>query len=272
MNHRWLLIVSIVSTLATPASAHSLIIPAAANTDGVNQTRWRTDLQVMAAGSEPVTFTVELLRTGEDNTDPVSIDRSVAPDSSLRLANLLETEFGFVGTAALRVRATDGEIRVNSRTFNDDPTGTYGQTVPAVPETRATEFGGHATLIQLSRSSDPASGFRTNIGFVSMVAQPIVVTVDLFDATGSSLGTVTRSLQAFEHRQINDAFRAVGSDAVDDGYAVVSTPTRGGRFVSYASVVDNGSGDAVFIVGENDPGAGSSQDRLVVLEAFMRPG
>jgi hypothetical protein len=98
------------------------------------------------------------------------------------------------------------------------------------------------------------------------------VDVELFAADGSSLGTVSRNLRAFEHKQVNDVFHAAGADDVADGYAVVRTTTAGGRFICYASVVDNGSGDAVFIPGATEVDPLPPQPRLAVLESFLRPG
>ncbi len=83
---------------------------------------------------------------------------------------------------------------------------------------------------------------------------------------------MTRTLKPYEHRQVNDAFHAVGADDVPDGYAVVRTTTEGGGFIAYASVVDNGSGDAVFLLGETEIAVLPVQDRLVVFESFLRPG
>ncbi len=191
---------------------------------------------------------------------------------SLRLGNVLETAFGFTGTSALRVTATEGRILATSRTYNDDPGGTYGQTVPAVAASDGFGFGSEATLILLSRSPDPAAGFRTNIGFVNLVDTQTKMEIDLFAADGTELGTVTRNLKPFEYRQVNDVFHAVGADDVPDGYAVVRTTSEDGRFIAYASVVDNGSGDAVFLLGEAESTALPALDRLVVFESFLRPG
>ncbi|HSN53272.1 MAG TPA: hypothetical protein VLT32_01315 [Candidatus Sulfomarinibacteraceae bacterium] len=270
--HRWIPTLVIALLAAAGVSAQTVYVPAAANAEGVNQTRWRTDLQVKAMDQSGAAFTVELLETGAANTDPASVERTLAPGESLRLGNLLDASFGFTGTAALRVAATDGAILVSSRTYNDDPAGTYGQTVPAIDADRATPSGARATLIQLSRSPDPSAGFRTNVGFVNVTDDTITVDVELFAADGSPLGTASRSLRPFEHRQVNDVFHAVGADDVEDGYAEVSTSSDGGRFICYASVVDNGSGDAVFIPGATDIDELPIQERLVVFEAFMRPG
>jgi hypothetical protein len=273
MRQRFILL-ALLALVATVASAQTLYVPASANAEGANQTRWRSDLQVKARGSDGATFTVEVLEHGTDNSDPLMVELTVAAGESLRLSNLLETEFGFTGTAALRLTATAGQIVVTSRTFNDDPSGTYGQTVPAVPVEQATVFGDQVSLIQLSRSADTAVGFRTNIAVVNTTGETITAEIDLYHADGTYVGTVTVDLQPYDYQQVNDVFAHAGALDVADGYAVVRTTTEGGAFIAYASVVDNRSGDAVLLLAQPDEVevAPEPQDRLVVFEIFMRPG
>jgi len=270
--YRWILGITLAAASTAAGSAQTLYIPASANAEGVNQTRWRTDLQIKAPESQAAAFTIELLESGKDNSTPVAVEGALGAGESLRLGDVLGNAFGFTGTSALRVTATGGRILATSRTYNDDPGGTYGQTVPAVTADDGFAYGSEATLILLSRSPDPSAGFRTNIGFVNLVGAQIRMEIDLFAADGTELGTVTRNLKPFEHRQVNDAFHAVGADDVPDGYAVVRTTSEGGLFVAYASVVDNGSGDAVFLLGGAESTAVPARDRLVVFEAFLRPG
>jgi hypothetical protein len=259
--------------LVVPAFAQTLYVPASANVEGVNQTRWRTDLQVKPRGDTGAVFTVELLETGSDNSDPLFVEHTLAAGESLRLGNALETEFGVTGTAALRITATQGEIAASSRTYNDDPAGTYGQTVPALSSSEAFGIGDDVALIQLSRSPNRAEGFRTNIGFVSLGGSQTALEIDLYRADGSHLGSLSRNLDPFGHRQVNDVFHAVGADDVADGYALVRTTSADGAFIAYASVVDNATGDAVFILGQSDdPGPVGTDQRLVVFESLMRPG
>lgn len=269
---KWIATMLATLTMAVAASAQTLYIPASANASGANQTNWKTDLQIKARGDSAAAFTIELLETSKNNTDPVVIEGTVEAGESRRFANVLETEFGHTGTAALRLIAIEGGIIATSRTFNDDPRGTFGQTVPAVADSDGLAFGSRATLILLSRSPDPSMGFRTNIGLVNLVASSTIVEVNLYQADGSLIGSLNRTLKPFEHRQLNDVFHMAGADDVADGYAVVHTNSEDGRFLTYASVVDNGSGDAVFILGDPDNALVSSEERFVVFEAFFRPG
>jgi hypothetical protein len=269
IKHR-ILTLFVLIAVSGSASAQTLYVPASANAEGAEGTRWQTDLQVKAGGVDGATFTVELLQEREDNSDPLSAEFTVAAGQSLRLRALIADVFEFTGSAALRATATRGSILVTSRTFNDDPGGTYGQNVPAFDEDEATAYGTTATLLQLSRSSTLESGFRTNIGFVNVTHQAITLAVELYDAQGTLLGSVNRRLQPYGYRQINDVFAAVDAADVADGYAKVTTTTEAGRFIAYASVVDNRSGDAVFIAGQADDLPTIEQKRLVVFEGFYR--
>ncbi len=93
--------------------------------------------------------------------------------------------------------------------------------------------------------ADDAAGFRTNLVLVNAADRRIEVKIGLFSADGVSLGTIDRSLAPYEYRQLNKVFASVTGGDVDDGYAVVSTTTEGGRFFALASVVDNFTGDPV---------------------------
>jgi hypothetical protein len=127
-------------------------------------------------------------------------------------------------------------------------------------------------MIQLSRSADPSTGFRTNVGVVNLTSATTRIAIELFRADGVSLGVLERTIKPYEHRQFNDVFAAVDAGDVADGYAVATTDTDGGSFLAYASVVDNGSGDAIFLPGHTDTTPAPPADRLVVLESFVRPG
>jgi hypothetical protein len=270
--HRRIVFFVLAMAVVFAATAQTLYVPAAANAEGANQTQWRTDLQVKAQGGEAAAFTLELLESRTNNSDPMSLEYSVAAGESKRLGNVLEAAFGYSGTAALRITATEGRITATSRTYNDDPAGTYGQTVPAVEVENGVGVEGQSTLILLSRSPDPSIGFRTNLGLVNLTDSTIAIEIDVFNADGTAIGTLFKNLKPFEHRQFNDVFDMVGAGDVADGYAVVRTSTEDGSFLAYASVVDNGSGDAVFILGSVDLIPAPAAERLVVLESFMRPG
>ena len=64
---------------------------------------------------------------------------------------------------------------------------------------------------------------------------------------GGDLATEGYDLDAYEFVQIDKAYEAVTSQVVIDGLAVEWTTTAGARFFAYASVIDNVTGDPVFV-------------------------
>jgi hypothetical protein len=69
----------------------------------------------------------------------------------------------------------------------------------------------------------------------------------LRDATGSTLGVGTTDLGPYEVRQVNDLHGSLGVWAGHNTRVDVYLDGGDGAFAAYASVVDNLSGDAVFI-------------------------
>jgi hypothetical protein len=255
--------------VASVGAAQELYVPAAAHTSGAAGTVWRTDLEVKARGGEPASFTVELLEERTANPDPLSATFSLAAGESIRLVDVVDAAFGFDGSGALRLTAVEGAILATSRTYNTNPNGTFGQYIPGLDAEGAAEHGHDYVLMQLASSAS----FRTNVGFVNTTGESVALEVDLYTAAASLLGSVPVALRPFEMRQVPAVFTLVTSDAIDDGYAMVRTSTEGGRFFAYASVVDNLSGDAIFIPAQLDePPPAPPEPRFVVFEAFMRPG
>jgi len=233
-----------------------LYIQAAAHLAGAAGTNWLTDVVVHNPGTAPATFTVELLLHGQANFDPESRTFTLEGGQSVMHADVLESMFSFSGKAALRFTATTGAIEVSSRTFNllgsGNPQGlpagaTFGQYIAAIPVDQAVTFGVPGYLIQLSHDPDGHQGFRTNLGLVNATDSDVKVTLGLFTADGTSLGTVRADLSPFEFRQILRIFERVTSNVVEDGYVVVSTNTPGGRVFAQASVIDNLTGDPVAV-------------------------
>lgn len=226
----------------------------AAHLGGVGGTTWRTDLEVHAWGARTATFAIDMLKHGEDNTNPQRKTYTVPAGTSRRFADVLTSELGFDGKATLRVTPTAGHLVVTSRTYNllgaGNPLGlpagaTFGQFIPALDGAAAIRSGEEGRLIQLAHDPGTTGGFRTNLALQSASAAAIDVEVDLHRSDGTKLGTLTEKLKPFEYRQLNGVFAGVTAARVDDGYAVVRPTTSGGRVLALASVVDNLTGDPV---------------------------
>jgi Anti-sigma-K factor rskA, C-terminal len=213
--------------------------PVTAHATGFNGTMWRTDLTVGNAMSAETTFDVEFFRAGGGYA---TARFTVAPQSTADYPDVIFSTLGMTGIGATRVWLESNDaVGATSRTYNDTSAGPLGAVIRPLWMSDAFGAGRDARLLQLSSSSDPSVGFHTNVGVLNVSDVQISIEVELF-ASGASLGTVTAMLKPNQLRQFDDIFALVGAGDVASGYAVVTTSTPGGAFLTYASVVHNRSG------------------------------
>jgi hypothetical protein len=168
---------------------------------------------------------------------------SLGPGETRRFDDLLLDAFGLeggVGAAAV-VSDVDG-IEVMTRTYNQGAEGTFGQSLPGVPEDELIGEGSRALVLFLTETG----AFRSNLGLVNGGPQQMTVRWELFGADGASLGTGSASLPPFGNRQINQVLRDFAP--VEAGYAHVWTDSADGVFTCYGSVLDNLSSDPTTVL------------------------
>jgi hypothetical protein len=180
---------------------------------GALGTRWSTEVvfRQVAAAEAPFGVTFETA--------------SALVVTPVRYMNILTELFHRDGTMGLLRATVPLGARATARIFTTSAGGTFGQFVPFLPA------GGHGgELIQIESSAD----FRTNLGAANPGADPARALFTLFDAEGAELAVIDRTLQPFELVQfplpVNAARVRVDGDVL-----------------AYASVIDNRSGDAIYI-------------------------
>ena len=251
---------------AVASEGEVLVLSATAHVSGVLGTDWRSDVELHNLSDTTASLTIRLLIHRNSNASSPYTNLSISPGESVRLEDVLESEFGRDGLAALLVSVQSGRVVATSRTFNllagGNPLGlpggsTFGQYIPALPAAQAVQSGEEGRLIQLSHSTAADGGFRTNLGIVNATAANLEVKIGLFRAGGELLGSVPVSLGAHGYRQLNQIYALVTSGDVADGYAVVTPTAPDAAFFAYASVVDNLTGDPIAIsaipVPESEP-------------------
>lgn len=235
-----------ITVSAAPPDQGRYILTAA-HLPGFAGTLWRTDLEVHNPGAASATYIIELLARDQPNPDPPRATFTLSEGRSATYADILHSVFSFNGAAALRITPTAGNVLLASRTFNQASSGTFGQFVPSHTVQQAIVSGISGRLIQLSHDPSLKAGFRTNLGFVSASVVPIDIEIRFATAIGRVLGTHTFQLKPYEFKQLDKAFELVSTEVVNGGYASVRSTTTGGVFFAYASVVDNRTGDPVFV-------------------------
>ncbi len=218
-------------------------IPAAARSVGTANTYWVTDVAVANLSGHSAIFNLAYLVKGSANPSPANVSYVVSSGQQVVFHDVFDQVFKLESAnGALRVTASNPNAKVSSRTYNAaGAAGTYGQFIPGEDLTLALAPGIAGALPQLQENAT----FRTNIGILNITASPTDVAIDLYRNNGVLLGTKSETLDPLEMTQADRIFGPYGT--VDSGYAVVRVLTNGGKVLAYASVIDNSSGDPIYI-------------------------
>ena len=221
------------------AAAKEMTIPAVAHADGANSSVWRSDIRLFNPSQNSASVTL----TYYPNSG-ASIARviTIGAMQTAVLEDIVATTFNqATGVGALRI-SSDRELLAASRTYNALPSGTFGQDVRAIPSSEAIQSNQVAHLSGLTND-----GYRTNLGLFNLSASPLDLTLQLRGAAGNSLATRAQRLEANQMVQLNDVFALMGVGAATTGSLSIATTSGSGAYVAYASIVDNRSGDPVYV-------------------------
>jgi len=241
------------------------LVSAAAQTAGVGNSVWRTELTLFNAGNDAASGQV-LFIPGAGGT-VVTRPLYLAPKQSITYVNALPDLFGIgAGTGAMAIEATSPastpDIKVSSRTFTTGSTGTYGQSVPQIGADDLQQ-----TLYVTGIESD--ADYRTNLGLVNRSAGPVGVGLTLFASNGTTLASTTVTVPAnnFQQGSLASYFPAIAGQS-RDGMTVRASAGNAGAISVYASVINNKTQDPIYIQGMATP----SSSRVVIPAVGRAPG
>ncbi|PWB78104.1 MAG: hypothetical protein C3F15_02450 [Holophagae bacterium] len=238
-SHDPTLVLPVAVDLASPPP--SFLVPVVASNPGANGTMWRSDLSIVSRAAESARIDAAF-QPAEPGSSTIFRLLEVPPLAALELEDVVRETFGTSGSGSLDLEPSAPGVAVFSRTYNDDPTGTYGQSVPTVTADQLIRTGEVAVLAGLSS----ASGFRTNLGITSVSGEDITVTVRAFADDGDFIGELevlvpaTRFVQV--ERLLSGQFGFTGT-----AWATLTSVDQGARYVAHASVIDGESGDPIYI-------------------------
>ncbi|NOZ93162.1 MAG: hypothetical protein GXP47_00265 [Acidobacteria bacterium] len=229
---------------AAPADG-DLVVPAAAHAPGFGGVVWRTDLDLVAAGAGPARYRLELLPAN----GPVlqSGERTLEAGHAERLTDVVATVFEASGGGAIRIVPLAGELTAFSRTYAAGPAGSFGQAVAAQPVAEGGPAAGELRLVGLSGSLSDREGFRTDVGAVNLSDRAVALEIELRAGDGTLVGRRELDLAAESWAQLDRVFQGLAATPVVGGYAVITSADGLQDILAYASVIDNRTGDPVFL-------------------------
>ncbi|MEO8218291.1 MAG: PKD domain-containing protein [Acidobacteriota bacterium] len=227
----------------------TLMVPAVARLDGAGGTFWRSDVTLFNPTSNTMYLTFSLLLADVDNrTVAASKSAQLLPGRTLSIGDIFTWMGAANGKGALRITSSGAGAApvASSRTYTTRASdgGTYGQSIDVV---EATQFARDGIITGLKSDAS----YRTNLGFVNSGNDPIGVTVTLYNSTGLQIGSAFLSVAPMSQTQPSLANLFPGVNAAALGGVTVRAHTdTAATLLTYGSVIDNGSGDPIFVRGK----------------------
>ena len=224
--------------LLRPAAAGAQkFIAAVAHTPGANGTNFVTDVRLFnGSGSSAQVITVFTPTGADGSTNFNAVRVALAPKQIIALDDIVRNVMQVAGTGQLEIIGADRVI-VMSRTYTRSATGSYGQFVPSADASEA--VGGTDAPLSIP-GLENTTAYRSNIGFAEVSGGSGEVHVRFYDHLGTVVADEVYTIAPFGHVQtrVNPNGEALRAEVTVTGTA---------RVLAYGSVVDNQSGDAIFV-------------------------
>src|SRR5690349_13040975 len=235
------------------------VIPVAGHTQGANGITWMSDLSIRNISTESLTVEMVFIETGEQNFDNIqplisdNADASVTlqANETVRIEDILEGYRDRASPLGAIILGRNRPFAVPSRAYNSP--SAVGETVPPTRDflensLELADNNGFAYIPGVAQNA----AWRTNFGFVAGAGgslSPMVVDVTVRTGAGGVLGTQQFVIEAgnFAHRQVNQ--RSIAAGSFDIGSIDVRVSSGEGAVVPYASLIDNHTGEAAYIMG-----------------------
>jgi PKD repeat protein len=253
---------------AVPPVENVVFLPAVAHNKGEAGTVWRTSVQLTNTDDEAHSTEIKFFPKG--GAVPGTFRSiSLAPGQSARTEDLIEWIYSplIAPDASGVVRIAPGDASgvmpaVAARTYNLTANGTFGQDVPPLQGSMGIVKGGENERMFITGMSS-ADVARTNLGFVCLSdTQGVDFAVYFYDGDGNLLNpegkpyTFALGANGWDQDKLENRFKNFFKQDLPANLEVISAEIvvrTGGPGFAYASVIDNITGDPIFVPGHSSP-------------------
>ncbi len=253
-------LLALTLVLAAASAKADVVIPSSVYRRGAGGAEFRSDVRIFNPTAAPVNVTPIFYDqvSGQAITMPVE---TIPPRAQKSYDNIVGTLFGKTlddgAFGPIRFQ-TSGTVIVSSSVNNYNACGNgsvSGQWLPGLDATSAAKAG---TLVQLASSVDLTAGYRTNVVFTNPGTSDATVNANVRKGDGTSVSTATIGPLA------PNGFKQVGNWGDFPGVSGTNDTNLWLEFtsdepvLSFASVINNASGDPFAIVMTAEPNVSSS--------------
>lgn len=220
-------------------------IPVAVSGTGARGTYYVSDVRLLNRSSKSVDVTLIFTPSGSDGRFDFSVAHvGIEPGRIAHFPDIVRTLFDRSGSGSIEV---DGDVLLFNAIANHSPAGIYSQSIGIASSSDAIGHGnGSLYLFPVTGPTEK----RTNIGLTETAGGSGKVRIGLLTSF-QSVPIAEIDLRPWRHVQIPVPLSA---GIFDFSFLADVTVTEGdARVLAYASVVDNVTGDAMYIAGTTAP-------------------
>ena len=226
----------------TPGVGGSWILPSSARSGGQGGAFYTTRLTLANRTGADAAVTLKFLGHDADGRGGLQKSATVAAGKAVTWEDVLGSLFGASsGYGAIRVSSPDVALTVAGETSTPGPSGgTFGQSVPASGAADVVEYGAPRSIAAVREDAK----FRTNLVLANATEATLVVDGKLVSSAGVQLAAGSWTLSPLGMTQVTEVVRDLGvTSDLKNARLVLSTPTPGGKFATYAAVIDRTTND-----------------------------
>lgn len=267
----------LVPVSKTAAPDNAMIIPVIAKAEGVRAS-YRSDLRLLNTATVPIKYQLTLTPSDTDGTvQAKQTSFTIDPGQTVAFDDVAEKQFGIgslgeSGSGVLEIRPLDfaGKFEIepqalefatvaSARSYNDTAGGTFGAFVPGISFSKAIgqPAEGQKSVLSVQHVAQNER-YRSNIGLVEGLGQPATVLARVFNLAGQKIDEFTMDVPPAGHFQVNGILARRNID-VQEARMEFEVVSGGGKVLIYASVLENSTGDSLFVPGTNPAGVASSR-------------
>lgn len=233
---------SLTLVVVEPSAASiDAFLPSSARTPGANGAYYTTDLTVVNTGTSASIVTLQFLGHDQDGTAGSQKNNTLDAGKSATYEDVLGSLFGRLNDfGAIRIASSSANLVALGQTWTSGFGGTFGQSVPAARPSDLVTAASPRSIVGVREDA----AFRSNLVLNNTTTSSLDVDVVLVAADGTTLGSNRHTLPPLGMKQVSAVVRDLGflGDVVG-ARLVLSTPTPGGAFATYASAIDNATND-----------------------------
>ncbi len=235
-------------------TSRAFLVPGVAHLAGANDSVWRSDITFFNPDVRPLDSSITYLPSEATEVGDPLIIENLQPANARFFGDVLGEIFldegqGSKGSLLVEGPGQGAPLPSAARSYNLAPSGgTFGQNLHVFDGTDLVTPGLRAFIPGVTLSDNPSTGFRTNIGLLSIsTTEWAQVRLVLYDEDGLVAGEIAGIwLEPARLIQFNLSDRMhLGGSAVRG--TVVVEHLSGASVVAYASIVDNRTQDPILI-------------------------